>query len=113
MALAQAISNTQATAARTMSSVEPASPTTRAFRSWRPQVAFSSWYDDFQMGKRRAFVARSVSSAEAREMSGRRRPIAIVKNGPFRLGTGHRAAVNIATFCSSGPVTFCNTPTIV
>ena len=49
MALAQAISNTQPTAARTMSSVEPASPTTRAFGiPVGPHVAFSSWYSDFQ-----------------------------------------------------------------
>ena len=42
IAFAQAISSTQPTAASTTSSVAPMSPTTRALRSCRPQVAFSS-----------------------------------------------------------------------
>ena len=64
-------------------------------------------------GKSRAFVARSASSAAARDTSGRRRPSTIVKNGPLRLGGGQRAAVNSATLCSSGPTVLCSTPTTV
>ena len=37
----------------------------------------------------------------------------MMKNGPLRRGGAHRAAVNTATLCSSGPVVFCNTPTTV
>ena len=53
------------------------------------------------MGNSRAFVACSVWSAAARrDTSGRSRPIAVVKNGPLRVGVGQRAAVK------SGDVAF-------
>ena len=68
-----------------------------------PHVAFSSWYDDRQIGNSRAFVARSASLATLGATPGFRRAIAIVKNGPLRLGVGHRSAVNTATLRSSGP----------
>ena len=103
IAFAHAMRSTQPTAASTMTSVEPTSPTTRDLRSCRPHVAFSSWYDDFQIGNNRAFVARSVSSAAACGTSGRSRPSTVVKNGPLRFGGGQRAAVKSATSRSSGP----------
>src|SRR5438046_1380196 len=79
------------------SSVAPMSPTTRDLRSNRPQVAFSSWYDDFQIGNRRTVVARIASTAAVAETPGRSRPRTMVPNGPLRLGGAQRAAVNTAT----------------
>ena len=74
-------------------------------------VAFSSWYDDRQIGNSRAFVVRSASPATLAATPGFRRAIAVVKNGPFRFGVGQRSAVKSATLRSRGPAVFSSTPT--
>ena len=50
---------------------------------------------------------------DARDDPGLRRAIAMVKNGPLRLGVGHRSAVKTAVWASNGPMLGSSTPTMV
>ena len=79
-----------------------------------PQVAFSSWYDEFQIGKEpRVGRAQRVERRHAWRHRAAGGPVAMVKNGPLRVGVGQAAAVNNATLRSSGPTVFWSTPTTV